>query len=67
MPKQYDRALLEVEAKLRLEQTRDQLNLPSLSATVNYLIDNLPADRWKPQPKSTVAHKEQNDQTLLII
>lgn len=49
MPKQYDRALLEVEAKQRLEQTRDQLNLPSLSATVHYLIDNLPPEKWKPQ------------------
>jgi hypothetical protein len=49
VPKQYDRALLEVEAKRRLEQARDQLNLPSLSATVNYLIDNLPADKFKPR------------------
>jgi hypothetical protein len=49
MPKQYDRALLEVQAKRRLEHTRDQLNLPSLSATIDYLIDNLPADKWKPQ------------------
>jgi hypothetical protein len=53
MPKQYERALLEVEAKLRLEQTRDQLSLPSLSATVNYLIDHLPAD--KRNPKSVTA------------
>jgi hypothetical protein len=52
MPKQYDRALLEVEAKRRLERTRDQLNLPSLSATVNYLVDNLPADKWRPQTGS---------------
>lgn len=59
MPKQYDRALLEVEAKLRLEQTRDLLHLPSLSATVNYLIDNLPADKWTPQPGSAPASKEQ--------
>jgi hypothetical protein len=49
MPKQYDRALLEIEAKQRLEQTRDQLNLPSLSATVHYLIDNLPENKKKPQ------------------
>jgi hypothetical protein len=55
MPKQYDRALLEVEAKLRLEQTRDQLHLPSLSATVNYLIDHLPADKRKPQSESAPA------------
>lgn len=54
MPKQYDRALLEVDAKRRLEQTRDQLNLPSLSAAVNYLIDNLPADKWKPQTGSAI-------------
>jgi hypothetical protein len=61
MPKQYERALLEVEAKLRLEQTRDQLNLPSLSATVNYLIDNLPADKRKRRPRSMPAYNEQNN------
>jgi hypothetical protein len=59
MPKQYDRALLEVEAKLRLEQTRDQLHKPSLSATINYLIDNLPADKWTPQSGSAPAPQEQ--------
>ena len=63
MPKQYERALLEVEAKLRLEQTRDQLNLPSLSATVYYVIDNLPADKRKPQPGSAAADKGQNNHT----
>lgn len=52
MPKQYDRALLEVEAKKRLELTRDQLNLPSLSATVHYLIDSLPAHKKRPQTQS---------------
>jgi hypothetical protein len=55
MPKQYDRALLEVEAKVRLEQTRDELHLPSLSATVNYLIDHLLADKRKPQSESAPA------------
>lgn len=55
MPKQYERALLEVEAKVRLEQTRDQLHLPSLSATVNYLIDNLPVDKRRPLSESAPA------------
>jgi hypothetical protein len=64
MPKQYDRTLLEVEAKRRLEQTRDQLNLPNLSATVNYLIDNLPADKWKPQTGAfTEAGKSKDART----
>jgi hypothetical protein len=63
MPKQYERALLEAEAKLRLEQTRDQLNLPSLSATVDYLIDNLPADKRKPRLGSAPADKGQNNHT----
>ena len=63
MPKQYDRALLEVEAKKRLEQPRDQLNLPGLSATVYYLIDNLPADKLRPQLGPVSAYKEQNNQT----
>jgi hypothetical protein len=63
MPKKYERALLEAEAKLRLEQTRDQLNLSSLSATVNYLIDNLPADKKKPQSGSVPADKEQSNHT----
>jgi hypothetical protein len=63
MPKQYDRALLEVEAKLRLEQTRDELHLPSLSATVYYLIDNLPADKKKPQSQSSSAINKQNNHT----
>ncbi len=49
MPKQYDRALLEVEVKDRLEQVRDELGLSSLSATVTYLIDNLPASKKKPR------------------
>jgi hypothetical protein len=61
MPKQYERALLEVEAKLRLEQTRDQLNLPSLSATVNYLIEHLPADKRKPQPGPAATDKGHNN------
>jgi hypothetical protein len=56
MPKQYDRALLEVEAKLRLEQIRDELHLPSLSATVYYLIDNLPADKRKLQSESAAVN-----------
>ena len=43
MAKHYDRALLEIEVKRRLEATRDELGLPSLSATITYLIDNLPA------------------------
>jgi hypothetical protein len=63
MPKQYERALLEVEAKVRLEQTRDELHLPSLSATVDYLIDHLPADKRKQQSVSAPADKEQNIHT----
>ncbi len=47
MAKQYDRALLEIEVKKRLESTRDELGLPSLSATIIYLIDNLPASNRK--------------------
>ena len=47
MPKQYDRALLEVEVKQRLEQTRDELGFTSLSATITYLIDNLPEHKRK--------------------
>ena len=50
MPKQYDRALLEVEVKQRLEATRDELGLPSLSATITYLIDNM-KNKKKKQPK----------------
>jgi len=65
MPKQYERAVLEVEAKLRLEQTRDELHLPSLSATVNYLIDHLPADKREPQTGSALADKERNNHTEL--
>jgi len=61
MPKLYERALLEVEAKLRLEQTRDQLDLPSLSATVNYLIDHLSADKGRSLPESAPANKEHNN------
>jgi hypothetical protein len=49
MAKQYDRALLEIEVKKRLEATRDEMDLPSLSATITYLIDNLPAHKRKPQ------------------
>ena len=49
MPKQYDRALLEVEVKKRLEATRDELGLFSLSATITYLIDNLPENKREPQ------------------
>jgi hypothetical protein len=46
MAKRYDRALLEVEVKERLESVRDELGLSSLSATVEFLIDNLPANKW---------------------
>jgi hypothetical protein len=56
MPKQYDRALLEVEVKDRLEQTRDVLGLPSLSATITYLIDNLPASKNKTKNRSKSTH-----------
>lgn len=42
MHKQYDRLLIEVEVKKRLEATRDELGLPSLSATITYLLDSLP-------------------------
>jgi hypothetical protein len=45
MPKQYDRALIEVEVKQLLEATRDELGLPSLSATIIYLIDNCKATK----------------------
>jgi hypothetical protein len=55
MPKQYDRALLEIPVKKRLEDTRDELGISSLSATITYLIDNLPADKRKPQPRSVSA------------
>jgi len=61
MAKQYDRALLEIEVKKRLEATRDKLGLSSLSATITYLIDNLPAHKRKPQPGSESATDiEQN-------
>lgn len=49
MAKQYDRVLLEVEIKKRLEATRDELGLSSLSATITYLIDNLPTHKRVPQ------------------
>lgn len=52
MAKQYDRALLEVEVKKRLESVRDELGLSSLSATINYLIDNLPANVRNPRSGS---------------
>jgi hypothetical protein len=61
VPKQYDRALLEVEAKRQLEQARDLLNLPSLSATVNYLIDNLLADKLKPRTGVTTGGVKGRD------
>ncbi len=41
MPKQYDRVLIEVDVKKRLEETRDKLRLPSLTATIIHLIDRL--------------------------
>jgi hypothetical protein len=50
MAKQYDRALLEIDVKKRLEATRDELGLSSLSATITYLINNLPAHKRKLQP-----------------
>jgi hypothetical protein len=37
--------LLEIEVKKRLEATRDELGLSSLSATITYLIDNLPGHK----------------------
>jgi hypothetical protein len=61
MTKRYDRALLEVEVKKRLESVRDELGLPSLSATVEFLIDSLPADKWKPQTGPVTADGEGND------
>jgi hypothetical protein len=48
MAKQYERALLQVEVKKRLETVRDELGLSSLSATIDYLIDNLPANKREP-------------------
>jgi hypothetical protein len=61
MAKQYDRALLEIEVKKRLEETRDELGLPSLSATIAYLIDNLPTHKRVPQHGSaSTAAKVQN-------
>ena len=51
----HDRVLLEVEVKKRLEATRDELGLSSLSATIIYLIDNLPDDKRKPQTGPTTA------------
>lgn len=61
MPKQYDRALLEIEVKERLEATRDELGLSSLSATITYLIDNLPTHKRKLQPGSaSTADKKRN-------
>jgi hypothetical protein len=51
MAKQYDRALLEVEVKKRLEATRDELGLSSLSATITFLIDNLQVHKGKSQSR----------------
>ena len=42
MPKQYDRALIEVEAKRMLEAIRDELQVTSLSATIYRLYELLP-------------------------
>ncbi|HZS45846.1 MAG TPA: hypothetical protein VFC63_12140 [Blastocatellia bacterium] len=51
MPKHYERVILEAEVKQRLEEARDKLRLSSLSATVIYLINNLPTDKGKPTSK----------------
>ena len=56
MAKQYDRALLEVEVKKRLESVRDELGLSSLSATVDFLIDNLTANERNPRSESATTN-----------
>jgi hypothetical protein len=45
MPKQYEHTVLEVEVKQVLEATRDELGLPSLSATIIYLVDHFKATK----------------------
>jgi hypothetical protein len=52
MPKQYVHVLIEPDVKSRLEQIRFDFRLPSLSATIIYLIDKLPAGKDKRSPKS---------------
>ncbi len=42
MAKQYDKTILEVDVKKLLEATRDELQISSLSATITYLVDQLP-------------------------
>ena len=59
MAKQYDRALLEVGVKKRLEATRDLLGLSSLSATITYLIDNLPVTTRQSHPGSASANHDE--------
>lgn len=49
MPKQYVHANVEIEVKQRLDETRNELHLPSLSATITFLIDHYQAT--KPQQK----------------
>lgn len=61
MAKQYDRALLEIEVKERLVTTRDELGLSSLSATITYLIDNLPRHKRKPQSGSASTADKERD------
>lgn len=45
MPKQYVPTVLEIEVKQVLEATRDELKLPSLSATIIYLVEHYKATK----------------------
>ena len=45
MPKQYEHTLLEAQVKQMIEATRDELKLPSLSATIIYLVDHYKATK----------------------
>ena len=57
MRKQYENTLLEPEVKRRLLALRDELGLPSVSATVTFLIDSLPESKRK--PVSSVSENEE--------